>query len=108
MAVEPWWDPNLSFLVGVIGGPLVGLWGSALGKGRGFVFGLLWAGAVVGMAGVVFAVAAVVGGQPYAIWYPLALCGGLLTMLSVPFLFITRHNYRQVELRKMEADELGA
>lgn len=118
MTAEPWFDPNLSFLFGAVGGPLIGLWGATLGiaggllvpKGRGkpFVFGLLWVGAVVGVATEALGLAAVVGGQPYAIWYPLTVAGGLLTVLSVPFVFIMRHRYRQVELRKMQAEEMGA
>ena len=118
MSAEPWFDPSLSFLFGAIGGPLVGLWGATLGilggllvpKGRGkpLVFGLLWAGVVTGVAAGAVGLIALLTGQPYAIWYPFTLSGLLLTALSVPFVFVMRHRYRQVELRKMQADELRA
>ena len=70
------------------------LWGSALGvlggllvpkgKGRGLVFGLLWAGVVAGVAAGTAGLVGLLSGQPYAVWCPLVLCGFLLTSLSVP------------------------
>lgn len=117
MTAEPWFDPSQAYLFGAVGGPLVGLWGAALGimggllvpKGRGkpLVFGLLGLGVVAGVVAGAAGLTALLTGQLYAIWYPFTLCGGLLTALSVPFVFIMRHRYRQVELRKMQADELG-
>lgn len=117
MTAEPWWDASLSFLFGAVGGPLVGLWGSALGvcggflvpkgRGKGLVFALLWSGVAVGIAALAAGLVALVCGQKYAIWYPLSLSGFLLTALAVPFVFVVRHRYRQVELRKMHAEELG-
>lgn len=117
MAAEPWVDPNAMIWVGSIGGSVVGLWGAALGcaggylvprgKGKPFVFGMLFLGAAVGAAALAFGLAALVGGQPYAVWYGPLLIGVLLVGLSVPFVFVMRARYREVELRRMRAQELG-
>jgi peptidoglycan/LPS O-acetylase OafA/YrhL len=118
MTAEPWYDLNTQIWLGVAGGVFGGLWGSALGvlagllipkgKGKRLIFGLLWVGLVLGVASGVAGVVALVSGQPYGVWYPLLLGCVPLTPLAVVFLFVVRHRYRQVELRKMQADELGA
>lgn len=117
MGAEPWVDPTLMTSVGSVGGTLCGVWGAALGlaggflvprgRGRGLVFGMLFGGAAVGVAGLAFGLAALVAGQRYAVWYAPLLIGVLLLGLSVPFVFVMRHRYREVELRKMNAAELG-
>jgi hypothetical protein len=117
MAAEPWVDPMVMTWVGSVGGSLVGLWGAALGaaggmlvpKGRGrpLVFGLLGLGVVLGSLVLAFGVAALVAGQPYAVWYAPLLVGGLMLGLSVPFVFVMRNRYRVGELRKWRAEDLG-
>jgi hypothetical protein len=43
--------------------------------------------------------------QPYAVWYPLVLGGGLLTVLF-PFILIpVRQRYRQADMRRLQAEE---
>ena len=117
MAAEPWVDPVVMTWVGSVGGSLVGVWGAVLGtaggylvprgRGKGFVFGLLVAGAAVGAVALAYGVAALVAGQPYPVWYGPGLIGVILLGLSVPFVFVMRHRYREVELRRMRADELA-
>lgn len=116
MAAEPWVDPTAMIWAGSVGGSLVGLWGAALGvaggvlvprgRGKGFVFGLLFLGAAVGVAVLTFGLAALAADQPYPVWYAPLLCGVLLLSLSVPFVFVMRNRYRTVELRRMSAEEL--
>ncbi|MFO0800783.1 MAG: hypothetical protein U0804_25230 [Gemmataceae bacterium] len=116
MAAEPWVDPVVMTWAASIGGSAIGLWGAALGtagsllvpKGRGkpFVFGLLGLGAALGLVLLGVGVAALTADQPYAVWYPPLLAGGLLLCLSVPFVFLMRQRYRDVELRKMHAADL--
>ncbi len=116
MAAEPWIDPVVMTWVGSAGGTVVGVWGAALGvaggvlapkgKGRPLVFGLLGVGLVVGLLAVGFGLVALAADQPYPVWYGPTLCGAMLVGLSVPFIFVMRHQYREVELRKMRADEL--
>lgn len=117
MSAEPWVDPNVMIWVGSVGGALVGVWGAVLGtagsylvprgKGRAFVFGMLFAGAAVGLGALGFGLAALLAGQPYVVWYPGLLTGVLLVGLSVPFVFVMQARYRDAELRKMRAAELG-
>ena len=117
MSAEPWVDPKIRVWVGSLGGCLVGLWGAAIGtagsflvpkgKGKGLVMTALVAGAGGGVLVLLFGLAALVAGQPYAVWYPGVLIGSLLSGLGIPFVFVMRNRYRQVELRKMQADELN-
>jgi hypothetical protein len=117
MTAEPWFDPRAMVWVGSVGGSLVGLWGGVFGalcsglvpKGRGqsFLIGSLYTQIAVGVAALLFGLVALAAGQPYVIWYPGLLLGVLLAGLGVPFVFALRQQYRQFELRKMRADELG-
>jgi hypothetical protein len=114
---EPWIDQTVMIWAGSIGGCLVGLWGAAIGtagsylvprgKAKGLVMTALVVPAVLGVVSLLVGVYAVIVGQPYVIWYPFVLVGFLLSALAIPFVFVMRHRYRQVELRKMQADELG-
>ena len=44
--------------------------------------------------------------QPYHVWYPLVLSGGIVTAVYVWILSTIRRAYAQFELRKMEALDL--
>lgn len=117
MTVEPWWDQTTGIWIGAGVGSLIGLWGTVVGvaggllvpkgHGKGLVFGLLYAGLAVGLVVVVSGLTALVLGQPYHVWYPSTLPGALLLLLSVPFLFIMKARFREVELRKMQAQDIG-
>jgi hypothetical protein len=41
--------------------------------------------------------------QPYHVWYPLVLIGGILTLVMGPLLPVVRLRYRQAEQRKLDA-----
>ncbi|MCK4873169.1 MAG: hypothetical protein KAS72_10625 [Phycisphaerales bacterium] len=50
-------------------------------------------------------VAAATGGQPYGVYYPLLLCGGLLVLLLgclTPVLIV---RYAQADQRRLDAEE---
>lgn len=114
---EPWVDPRVMIWAGSIGGSLVGLWGGVFGtlcgrlvpkgKGKPFLLGSLVVQVLIGAAGLVFGLVAVAADQPYVVWYPGLLLGLILTGTGIGFLSMLRQQYRQVELRKMKADELG-
>jgi len=116
MTAEPWFDLNTQIWLGSGLGGFGGLWGSALGvmggllipkgKGKSLVFGLLFLGLAVGVGSLATGLVALLSGQPYAVWYPLLLGSVPLTLLSSIFVFVARHRYRQVELRKMQAEEM--
>jgi hypothetical protein len=48
-------------------------------------------------------VAALSQAQPYAVYYPLLLLGGICTICSIACLVIIRVGYQQAELRRMQA-----
>ena len=50
--------------------------------------------------------ALLLAGQPWQVWYPLVLLGGLGTLATGVLLPVTRRVYRQAEQRKLEASAL--
>lgn len=105
-----WWSDRMGGLVGGLGGSFLGVFlGGCLGpligmgKARRFVMasfvvvGVLCAGMLV--AGVI----AVVSGQPYGVYYPLILLGGLGCFFCVMGLLTAGPKYDAVELRRMTA-----
>lgn len=96
--------------LGVFGGALgalAGLWGAAAGilvpKGRGRR-GIMVAGGCflcVGLALLGAGVLCWLQGVNYAIWYPLTLAGGILTVLMGFLLPSVARQYRAVELRRI-------
>jgi hypothetical protein len=83
-----WWSPEQGGMLGAVAGTLVGLLGAAvgtlcsLGVARTLTLALLRALAVAGAASLVAAALALARHQPYEVWYPLALLGGLATLLA--------------------------
>jgi hypothetical protein len=109
-----WWSDRTAGWIGGIGGTLVGCFAALISflaarqKARGFVVGtaraLIGIGFVLGGATLL----ALVTGQPYGVWYPLAL-GAVLLLAIVPVrLRGFRRQYEDHELRKMAAaDAVG-
>ncbi len=52
---------------------------------------------------LVVGVVALVAGQPYAVWYPLLLGGGICTVVFGAILLAVRARYRADELRRVQA-----
>ncbi len=113
--MTPWWDPQTMGMVGGIGGAVIGTIGGLHGGAIGYFaprgkyksvvltvhVSMIVAGAAVLIAGLV----AVFSGQPYAVYYPLLLLGGLVTMLFT-FLFpVVIAQYRHADARKLDAEE---
>ena len=109
-----WWSGRAAGLVGGIGGSLIGILGAVLGalvprrRARRAVL------AVMACCGVVGAILIVVGGaaalllsQPYAVYFPLLLGGGILTAVFVPGYRRTRGAYADAELRRMRAMDMA-
>lgn len=110
---EPWFDPRWSFLpgtlLGAIGGSGIGILAGVLapaGKAKTLVFGFNTVCFVVSVTLLIAAIAAVVAGQPYAIWYGMLLPGILGTILFGGGFFLLRARYREAELRQMQARDL--
>jgi len=114
---EPWFDPNTfgaycGAILGGGGGSLLGVIGGLAGyflpRGRGrLVFPAIMAGAALfGLAILAVGVYALGVGQPYGIWHPLVLCGVIFGGVGGSTAFSLRRVARQIEQRRMEAQDL--
>jgi hypothetical protein len=114
LTAVPWFEPNTfgayyGAIGGGIGGPLIGvlaplsMFMAQRGKARAFVVVLWGVIALAGIAQLVFSGYALANAQPYAIWYPPALCGFLFTVLSSVFWVQVQRRYAQTEARKLDA-----
>ena len=111
-----WWSPVTSGKIGGILGLLGGLLGAAIGfcgplvakgKAKGATFGLLILMAVSGLILLMFGSIAFFGGQPYHVYYPLALTGLLELILGLVFIFLLKRRYAQVEMHRMKAMDVS-
>lgn len=111
--VEPWFtNPGLvGGLVGAGVGVLGGIYGTVVGllaprgKGRPFVMAMHWSAIALGVVLIAAGITAVVGGQPYGVWYALLLPGLLLVVLMGTMTPVIRLRYRQAEHRRLQAEE---
>lgn len=111
--IIPWFS-NPGLLGGLLGSG-IGLLGAAVGVGmsicapRGIGKSLILRGqlAIVVLGAIILAVGIVAlsVGQPFDIWYPLVLAGGLMTSLFASLYPVARNVYRQAEQRKLNAEE---
>lgn len=104
-----WWSDSAGGWVGAIFGTLLGCVGGLVGllvskgTGRSITFALLRAMQIVGVACLIAGVAAVIGSQPYGVYYPLLLIGILCPALGTGLTGTIRKRYDEAELRKMSA-----
>ena len=73
------------------------------GKGRSFILGAFTFFMLIGVCNLVVGLYAIIMRQPFGIWYPLLLIGGILTIVLGAVRPVVRRTYEQVEERKMEA-----
>ncbi len=112
-AVQPWFE-NWG-LVGALLGVAVGLLGAVYGtmvgicaprgKAKGLVYGLHWFSLLLGLAVLAAGVTALIGGQPYGVWYPLLFSGAIVTFLIIIFTPLIKLRYKQAEHRHLSAEE---
>ncbi|MBI2808590.1 MAG: hypothetical protein HYX68_26680 [Planctomycetes bacterium] len=108
-APQPWWSEQAAgWLGGIVGGSL-GLLGAAfgicagLGVARRVVQFSALAGALVGVIILLIGVGALASGQPYHVYYPALLIGGIMAFVfGLNYPIIKRRN-EQMELQKMTA-----
>ncbi len=107
----------LGVLMGVLGGlygTLVGCWGALCGilssRGKGMRFILVSGAAFVLVSAVMLVLGLVfyLTGQPYELWYPCVLGGGLVGVLMAVLLPVMMRRHRQMEAQKMAAIEQSA
>lgn len=113
----PWFDPQtFGTYAGALGGAGVGLlgaffggfgsWAAQRGRFRGLILGGM---AVTGglCAAALFAgILALAVGQPYGVWYPLALIGLIGGGCFLGLLPVMRKRYAEAEARRFEAEAL--
>ena len=108
-ATGQWFGNRTMALVGAIGGSLIGVWSGLIGflasrgRARGFVLGSTTILIVLGV--VTFAIGTVVlaTGQPYAVFYPLLLVGGIIIFVYGTLRRVLPRRYEALELQKMHA-----
>jgi hypothetical protein len=104
-----WWDGRTAGLVGGIAGTVIGCLGgligmlAGVGKAREFVMLLTAAIVLAGVACLALAIVALLQTQPYCVYYPLLLLGGLSVLVMGPLRRTLRQRYQQLELRKIAA-----
>ncbi len=108
-----WWSGRTAGMIGAIAGSLLGCLGALVGtlagtgRARRAVICLLVAWIAASAVSLLVGTVALTLGQPYAVYYPLLILGLLGTVLPGGLLPTIRHRYRQRELRRMEALDVG-
>ena len=112
-AAGGWWDDRTGGLVGAVLGSGIGLLGAAigslcsLGRARRLVGALLAAAIGIGALTAALGLAALATGQPYPVYYPLLLGGGIALALGLGAKHSVRRRYEELELRRMHALDVG-
>ncbi len=107
-----WWTERDGGLIGGVGGSVLGLIGaligmlSARGRSRSIVMGAMAVVAIVGAFALITGIVAAAHGQPYGVYYPLLLGGGLGFTLFGGLRPIVRRRYDAIELRRMSAADV--
>ena len=109
MQSEGWWSDRTAGRIGAVGGCVIALVAilvwilASRGRARGFVNATLLTASALGFAAVIVGVVAAASGQPYGVYYPLLLMGGITATLSLIAFFRLRKQYAAAELRRMES-----
>ena len=111
-----WFNRRTGGIFGAIQGTFWGIYGSAFGclcgfliprgKGRRLLIGTLVFAVVVGLVLLLIGISALTLGQPFHVWYPFVLVGGILAAVFLPLFFVIKKVYEQVERRRMQALDL--
>ena len=107
-----WWGSRTGGWLGAIVGCLIGCIGAAtgilssVGTARRFVLTVVNATILLGLCMLVLCGIALISSQPYVVWYPLALVGGLDALIFTALRGTIRKRYEQVELRKIAAADV--
>ena len=108
-----WWGDRTAGLIGGIIGCIGGILGCLIGilsqlhKARRFVLGTAVLATVCGTLAFAVGLVAVGLGQPFAVYYPLLLGGGIVGGVCGGLLPKLRRQYEEAELRRMSAMDVG-
>ncbi len=104
-----WWSDRQAGLVGGIAGAIIGVIGAVIGglcgvgRGRNIAVGLGWLVLVSGVTALIAGAAAVIMGQPYAVYYPLLLIGAIATGVMGLNMRTIGKRFAEAEMRRMQA-----
>ena len=104
-----WWSSRDAGILGGIAGLVIGTLGTVLGwlgsagRAKAFVLNTLKAVAWVGVAVFVLGAFAFVRSQPYEVYYPLLLLGGIAATVGFFLPRSVSKRYADLELRRMQA-----
>ena len=114
--MTPWWTDPQAAWIGAIGGSAIGLLGAILGVVGGIcaprgmckrlVLGLMAFNIISGIVLLAAGIVALSARQPYAVWYPLVLGGGILGLVDGGLLPVVLARYREADRRRLQAEEL--
>jgi hypothetical protein len=108
-----WWTARQAGLIGGLLGLVLGGLGAVIGwlSGRGrkpkLVISLLWGLEAAGLAGVGAGGVAAITSQPWEVFFPLLLAGGLGALVAGGLLPTARRRLAAIELQRMRALDLG-
>ena len=104
-----WWTDQAAGWLGAITGSIIGCmgaligWLAATGRARRLAVGMMTVMMVAGILALIAGGIALAQSQPYAVYYPLLLTGGLSSVSPAALLRIVRKRYEDLELRRMSA-----
>ena len=105
----PWWGNSQGGRIGGVLGTVLGLFGaligtiSSSGRGRRIAIPLMTGAIIVCALLLTVGIIAWGGGQPYAVWYPLLLCGAIGVCVMGSLLPVMKRRVEELEMRKMTA-----
>ncbi|MEA2735725.1 MAG: hypothetical protein QOE14_2176, partial [Humisphaera sp.] len=106
-APAAWWGPAQGGRIGGGFGTILGLYGATIGilasrgRGRRIAISLMVAVLIVCTLVLVIGIIAVSIGQPYEVWYPLTLSGGLGAIITGALLPVMLRRFEEAEMRRM-------
>lgn len=107
-----WWTARQAGLIGGILGLILGCCGAAIGvlaarrRATRLVIGLLWGLTAAGLAAVGAGLVAAFTAQPWEVFYPLLLAGGIASIVAGTLLPVARRRLAAIELARMRAQDL--
>ena len=114
--MSPWWNEAVGTYIGAFGGAGIGVvcgtFGGVAGMlaqkgtGRAFVLGFHLTVTVLGALVLLAGIVAVVMGQPYHVFFPLLLLGGITTAVMAPLYPVMKQRYAEAESRRLEAEAI--
>jgi hypothetical protein len=112
-AADEWLPDRTATLAGAIAGSVIGMTGAligvltSLGRARRFVVATAKSLVLFGVLAFIAGIVAVTESQPYAVYYPLLLCGFLSAIVPLGIMPAIRRRYEEIELRTMRAQDVG-